>query len=277
MPPPADPVGILFGDYSTGMRHEFCAAELGNVNVTSCRLPTAAERDAATLGNAMLQWDSSVAPSARAFRYNRFISRRTSAAVAMLAAATKTVMAGKAMTISFGGYLFALSDSRLTYSGHLDLAAMLACPDLDMIASPYAYSVQSREPAGRLTAHGPVDSATLHGKAWVVEDDSRTVLTRPGTWGRYVNTTAETVNLLRQNMYTAMLHKMATYWLDLVIETQTNNHALGNFFKKTKFIRDNRERTLIHDAARRKQSGPIYQRLISLWNCVLMLKFDFLK
>lgn len=39
--------------------------------------------------------------------------------------------------MAYSGYLFDLSDSRLTGSGHLDLAALLNCTDLDMIASPY--------------------------------------------------------------------------------------------------------------------------------------------
>jgi hypothetical protein len=59
------------------------------------------------------------------------------------------------------------------------------------------------------------DSATLHGKMWVSEDDSRTVLSDIGNWNRHANTTAATVNLLRRNMYTSMLHRQAVYWLDL--------------------------------------------------------------
>lgn len=218
--PPADPAGRMVGDYSAGMRAAFCAAEArpgvpSPVGGGGCALPTAAERDTATLGNAMLQWAGPANASARAFRYNRFVSQRTSAAVMALAAMVKNVTAGRSLTLSFGGYLFALSDTRLTGSGHLDLAALLTCPDLDLIASPYPYQARSREPAGRLTAHGPADSAALHGKAWAIEDDSRTALTDAGVWDRFVNDTAGTINLLRRNLYTAMLHRAAIYWLDL--------------------------------------------------------------
>ena len=77
------------------------------------------------------------------------------------------------------------------------------------------YAPAPREPAGRFTSHGPVDSALLHQKMWVSEDDSRTVLASKGSWDQHVNTTAGTVNLLRRNMYSAMLHRQAVYWLDL--------------------------------------------------------------
>jgi hypothetical protein len=61
---------------------------------------------------------------ARSFRYNRFLSQRVSGAISALAGAVKSVTRGKAL------YLFALSNSRLAGSGHLDLAAVLACPNL---------------------------------------------------------------------------------------------------------------------------------------------------
>lgn len=48
----------------------------------------------------------------------------------------------------------------------------------------FRYEPRVREPAGRFTSHGPVDSATLHGKLWVSEDDTRTVLADKGNWDR---------------------------------------------------------------------------------------------
>jgi hypothetical protein len=77
------------------------------------------------------------------------------------------------------------------------------------------YAPAPRKPAGRFTSHGPVDSATLHQKMWVSEDDSRTILAPKGSWDQQVNTTAGTVNLLRRNMYSSMLHRQAVYLLDL--------------------------------------------------------------
>ena len=41
------------------------------------------------------------------------------------------------------------------------------------------------------------------------------MLTDAGAWDRHVNTTEGTVNLIRRNLYTAMLHRQSIYWLDL--------------------------------------------------------------
>lgn len=213
--PPTSPASMMVGDYTPVMEKEFCEMEGGDVS--NCSLPTATERNTATLGNALLQWENGSHPSARSFRYNQFVSQCVARAIAQFAAVVKNVSAGKALTMAYSGYLFDLSDSRLTGSGHLDLSSLLACPDLDLIGSPYQYSTSVREPAGRFTSHGPVDSATLHKKMWVAEDDSRTVLSdRQTPQNIYrVNSTEATVNLLRRNMYTSMLHRQALYWLDL--------------------------------------------------------------
>jgi hypothetical protein len=168
---PSDPVKRMVGDYTEEMRAEFCATEGSG---SKCALPTAMERDTATLGNALLQWETSEDPSARSFRYNRFLSQTVAGAIGAFAAAVKNVSANKALTMSFNGYLFELSDSSLTGSGHLNLATLLANPQLDVIVSPYQYGTAARQPGGRFTSHGPVDSATLHGKMWASEDDSRT-------------------------------------------------------------------------------------------------------
>ncbi len=95
-----------------------------------------------------------------------------------------------------------------------DAVAMCWLSTLTAVACP-EYATAPRKPAGRFTSHGPVDSATLHQKVWVSEDDSRTVLASKGSWDQHVNTTVGTVNLLRRNMYSAMLHRQALYWLDL--------------------------------------------------------------
>ena len=119
------------------MQQEFCASEADTQKVLQCSAPTAAERDNPSLGNALLQWSTPSDPSARSFRYNQFISQRIATAISAFAAVIKNVTANKAFTIAFNGYLFDLSDSRLTYSGHLALSQLLVCPHLDAIASPY--------------------------------------------------------------------------------------------------------------------------------------------
>ena len=66
-------------------------------------LPTAAERDTPTLGNALLQWRDATEGSARSFRMNRFLSRRVAGAIGHFAAAVKNVSASKALTLAFYG------------------------------------------------------------------------------------------------------------------------------------------------------------------------------
>lgn len=215
LPVPPTPTGFT-SDYSVPMEAAFCAAESSTGSDSdSCRLPSGAERAQATLGNALLQWNQSADPSARAFRYNRFVSHQVTQAISTLAAAVKQVSNGKLFMFGFYGYVFALSDFRLTGSAHLDLSSLLECEALDAVASPYQYLATGRHPAGRLTVHGPHDSAAVRGKLWVIEDDTRTALSELGTSGRYFTDATVTVNVLRRNLYISMLKKSAIYWLDL--------------------------------------------------------------
>jgi hypothetical protein len=118
------------------MEQEFCASENSTQLVADCTLPSAAERDCPTLGNSLLQWSSSSDSSARSFRYNQFISTRIASAISGFAAVIKNATDSKAFTMAYNGYLFDLTDSRLTNSGHLAMSPLLACPHLDAIASP---------------------------------------------------------------------------------------------------------------------------------------------
>jgi hypothetical protein len=157
--PPTSVASMMVGDYTPVMEQEFCAAERdGSSGSGACRLPTASARDTPTLGNAMMRWSTNSDPAARSFRYNQFISQRVASAIAGFAAVVKKVSAGKALTMAYSGYLFELSNSGLSGSGHLALSSLLACNDLDMIGSPYQYEYGPREPSGRFTSHGPVVS-----------------------------------------------------------------------------------------------------------------------
>lgn len=87
-------------------------------------------------------------------RYNRFVSSRVSSAICTLAAAVKEVTQNTSLALAFYGYTFALSDTRLAGSGHLDLASVVQCDHLDAVASPYQYIDSARDPRGRLTVRG---------------------------------------------------------------------------------------------------------------------------
>ena len=169
-----NPASGFAGDYTPQMEVEFCANERASGRGGgACKLATAAERNTPTLGNAMMQWASSAEPAAKAFRMNRFLSERTAQAIAATAAAVKSASGGSALTAAFYGYLFSLSDTRLTGSGHLSLGAVLTDPNLDVIVSPWQYRDETRQRGGAMTVHGPIDSAGNHAnKLWAIEDDT---------------------------------------------------------------------------------------------------------
>ena len=62
-------------------------------------------------------------------------------------------------------------------SGHLALQTLLESPHLDVIQSPYRYDAVVRNASlGGYSCNGVWDSPVLHGKTWIVEDDTRTSL-----------------------------------------------------------------------------------------------------
>ena len=91
---------------------------------------TPAEREAASVaGRAFATRDASLMASAMA--------DAVANAVEVIAAAVKRVSQGNALTIFFYGYLYALGYEDLAASGHINIARVLACKDVDAIASPY--------------------------------------------------------------------------------------------------------------------------------------------
>jgi hypothetical protein len=134
----------LKSDYTLQMQKEFCASEYSNGHIGGgkgpCVVPTARQRDTPTLGNALLQWNSSSDVAARSYRYDRFLSATVVNAITKLSAAVKETSGHAAFVFAFYGYVLDLSDTRLTGSGHLDLASLLTVPSVDAVASPYSYT-----------------------------------------------------------------------------------------------------------------------------------------
>ena len=110
-----------------------------------------------------------------------------------------------------------LAGSRLPGSGHLALQQLLESQHLDAVASPYMYQaiVRNNSRGGPLTPHGPWDSSTANGKFWLIEDDSRTALDAvPGNF-KYAQSGADSENLMRRNVLTALWHGHGLYFYDL--------------------------------------------------------------
>ena len=102
---------------------------------------------------------------------------------------------------------------------------MLREPAIDAILSPYHYGADGRNYSMPLVPHGVIDSARLHGKLHVIEDDSRTALctdrtcyTATGKYGDGIvasRTISEMISKAQTNVLTAALHGLGVYFYDI--------------------------------------------------------------
>ena len=167
----------FFGDYSNATRDEWGSAP-----------PTAALRDTPTIGNTLVVGSGPTGVP----EFNRWFAKRTVKALATLAQAAKDISGGKAFTAFYYGYLYELAGNRLAGSGHLAISELMTEPAIDGVLSPYhlrdrilaividwtdlsryTYAAEGRNFTMPLVPHGVIDSAWLHGKLHVIEDDSR--------------------------------------------------------------------------------------------------------
>jgi len=123
----------------------------------------------------------------------------------------KEETAGRAITGLYYGYSIVLSmlPGWLQRSGHLALKRVLESPYVDYIGSMLDNEYLEREGFG--WSFGPLaDSARLHGKVFVAEDEARTWLNR--RYEQYLSyipwsrTAEEEVNYLKRNFSCAMTH-----------------------------------------------------------------------
>ncbi|MBR3504775.1 MAG: beta-galactosidase [Clostridia bacterium] len=103
--------------------------------------------------------------------YNRFRSVETARALVWLAHEAKRVTGGQRVIGAFYGYAG-------TRFGHDAIDIVLESGDVDFLASPFAYDTL-RAPGTDWALQGPLGSCRLHGKAWFIECDVRTHLSRP--------------------------------------------------------------------------------------------------
>jgi len=212
-----EPEAGRFADYSSGTAAGFCAALGLNPGDPDCALPTPSERNTATVGNSFLSAESPTA--LRSIRMNQYLSHQTTFAIRALAQTAKQVSGGRALTLAFYGYLYALADVRLTGSGHLALGELLQEPALDGITAPYQYTASTRQMGGNFLPHGPMDSPALHGKLWIHEDDTETHLCSDWQWLScdQAQSLTDSCFFLRRNAYAAALHKNGLYNFDLLL------------------------------------------------------------
>ena len=129
---------------------------------------------------------------------------------------------GKKLAGAFYGYLMELAwnggffaerpeSDYSTYqrSGHLGLSKVLESPYVDFLVCPYSYGF--RGIGGDAPAMQPVESARLHGKLCIIEDDTRTHIVQDQHFGR-VHSLAESVALLQRNFAQVVTHGQGIWW-----------------------------------------------------------------
>ena len=103
--------------------------------------------------------------------YNMFRSVETASALVNLAGFAKRITGGNRVIGAFYGYAG-------TRFGHDALDVVLNSPDVDFLASPFAYDTQ-RAPGTDWVLLGAIGSARKHNKIWFTECDVRTHLSSP--------------------------------------------------------------------------------------------------
>lgn len=107
----------------------------------------------------------------RIIDFYTFTSESTARRLAGLARGIKAACDNQALVSVCYGYTLEFGHG---FSGHLALAELLTCPDINLICGPPSY--RDRKPGGASSFPGPVDSLALHGKLWLSEDDTKTFL-----------------------------------------------------------------------------------------------------
>ncbi len=150
--------------------------------------------------------------------FGRYCSDIASDRILDWAKLVKKETKGRKLTAFFYGYTFELCGS---FSSHSRLDKVLACPDVDILGSPYSYvGRMGGEPGGFMS---PVDSITAHGKLWFNEDDTitslidmnKTTLYSSIFYPNQARDLDETIGILDRNFGALLTHRTGTWWMDL--------------------------------------------------------------
>jgi hypothetical protein len=221
------------GDYSAPMVREFRAwlaerygSDAGlraawhdpDAALESVAVPTAAEQLSASTVTFR-----DPAREGRVIDYYRCLADLSAEAVTGFCRTVKEATGGRSLAGAFYGYLLDLSwnscffgGDDLTHwsavqrSGHLGLRRVLASPHVDFIVSPYSYGF--RGIGGDGAAMPPAESARLHGKLYVVEDDTRTHVQRTVEYGGLA-TPAQSEAVLKRNFARVLTQGYGIWWL----------------------------------------------------------------
>lgn len=133
----------------------------------------------------------------------------------MMARVIKEETKGKKLVCFFYGYLFDMHGIPMgpQGSGHLAMARMVKCPDVDILCSPISYL--DRELGGAGCFMSAVDTVRTAGKLWLNEDDTRTYLTPKDSGFGRVETPQGTYWVLQRNFGQLWPRRLACWFMDL--------------------------------------------------------------
>ena len=208
-----------FPGYSQSLAKEWCARRS---EAAGCHVPTAAERNAPTVGNSFVTASnssnsSSSSGGARAIAFARFSAMTVARTLATLCDAAKDASGGRIFTFAFYGYIIN-SATNIQFAGHAAAEFLLSQPSVDGISSPTLYAPSARSPVGAVITHGPWNTPAMHNKIWVVEADLRTVLAAESDlrmYGYGVDSLNSTCDVLTKYVFAAAMHGNAMYFYDL--------------------------------------------------------------
>jgi hypothetical protein len=182
------------------------------VTLATAAIPTRRQREHTDLG--ALRDPAKEQAVIDFYRYNSDLVADT---IQYFAKAVKDFTHREKIVGVFYGYLLQLcGEQRQQNAGHLALAKVLACPDLDFVTSPTSYAF--RQLGGEGTSHfmSLLGSVQLHGKLWFDENDIRTSLSggQVGEWGRPADVNGD---LLQQDKELAnvITNGTAQWWFDV--------------------------------------------------------------
>jgi hypothetical protein len=161
--------------------------------------------------------------------YFRCLSELCADAVIDFCRTAKAASGGTKLAGAFFGYVMDLSwnggffrerpDSDYsTYqrSGHLGLRRVLEEPAVDFLVSPYSYGY--RGIGGDGPSMLPAESARVHGKLVLIEDDTRTHIDAEDPHYGRAATLAESTAILRRNLVQDLAHGQGVWWASWKID-----------------------------------------------------------
>lgn len=166
-----------------------------------------------------------------AMDYAQFANELIAENIAHFAHVAKQAMKGRGLVGAFYGYTLevgGIAPRSLAQSGHLAFAKLLDCQDVDLIHAPYSYLDRELGNPGHM--HLPLDSAPLHGKLVVIEEDSRTH-TAQRTAEEHLATgnitlstnVEETLAANRRNIANALTHRAGMWYFDVLADGRWND------------------------------------------------------